>query len=483
MEWGINLILSKFFKQNKASTSLKNHVLLFVFAATVITLPINTSLIFNSIENHFLEQDVEELRVITKSIKDIINKYNRPSEVKKIRTALPLAVSGHHGVHYQVENAQGTLLYRSESANFKKNSKPKTPVKKIKSDNLFSWDDNEKNFNGTLVITKNDSDTYFIYAAIESSSHVIFLENVRERLWLIMIGTSLIALLATWMGIYHGLLPIRNLSKKMRDIQANHLDVRIATETVPTEMLKLVKSFNYMLSQLEDGFVKLSNFSADIAHELRTPLTNIITQTQVTLRQTRTPDAYRESMYSSLEELDRLTKMVGDMLWLANSDAELIQPVLLPLDLAKEVQKLFDFFEALADESQIYLSLVGSKPIVFGDSDLLRRALSNLLSNAIQHTPLNGSIEINISPPSEGTIELTIQNPGDTIPPEHLPRLFNRFYRVDPSRRRRSDGVGLGLAITESIIKAHGGDISVTSDNRSTCFKVRLPCRSELSLV
>ena len=171
--------------------------------------------------------------------------------------------------------------------------------------------------------------------------------------------------------------------------------------------------------------------------------------------------------------------MVGDMLWLANSDAELMQPILLPLDLAKEVQKLFDFFEALADEKQIHLSLSGSKPIVFGDSDLLRRALSNLLSNAIQHTPLDGSIEIKIPPPLDGTIELTIQNPGDTIPPEHLSRLFDRFYRVDPSRRRKSDGVGLGLAITQSIIKAHGGDISVTSDNRSTYFKIRLPCRSE----
>jgi two-component system heavy metal sensor histidine kinase CusS len=230
-----------------------------------------------------------------------------------------------------------------------------------------------------------------------------------------------------------------------------------------------------MIGRLEDSFTRLSHFSADIAHELRTPLTNLITQTQVALGKARTLDEYRELLYSNLEEQERLAKMVNDMLWLAKSDHGLLKPVQVPLDLASEVKELFDFFEALAEEKHITLSLEGHTLAVNGDRAMMRRAISNLLSNAIRHTPAGERIRIHLSTAANDTASLSVINPGSTIPAEHLPRVFDRFYRADPSRARQSEGAGLGLAIVRSIVEAHGGRVEAISDQHVTTFTLYLP--------
>jgi len=244
---------------------------------------------------------------------------------------------------------------------------------------------------------------------------------------------------------------------------------------VPIELQELVHSFNHMIGRLEEGFERLSHFSSDIAHELRTPLTNLITQTQVTLSKAREPEAYRELLYSSLEELERLAKMVGDMLWLAKCDNDLIKPLLAPLDLAQEFRELFDFFGALAAENSIELALKGYAPEIEADRDLLRRALSNLLSNAIRHTPVGGTVRVRLAVSEDGRINVSVANPGIDIPPEHLSKLFDRFYRVDPSRQRQSEGAGLGLAIAKSIIESHDGHLTVQSGRGLTSFAFTLP--------
>lgn len=144
------------------------------------------------------------------------------------------------------------------------------------------------------------------------------------------------------------------------------------------------------------------------------------------------------------------------------------------VDLAKEVQELFGFYEAIADEQGVSMLLTG-EGTVRGDRLMLRRALSNLLSNAIRHTSHGRSIKVFINHAKPEETNLTIENVGETIAPEHLSRLFDRFYRVDPSRQKASDGAGLGLAITKSIIEAHQGKIQVLSSNGSTRFKITFP--------
>jgi two-component system heavy metal sensor histidine kinase CusS len=200
-----------------------------------------------------------------------------------------------------------------------------------------------------------------------------------------------------------------------------------------------------------------------------------MTQTQVALTRARSTDEYRDILASNAEEYERLARMIGDMLFLAQADNGLIMPNREPVDLAAQVGELFEFFDALAEEKALHLSLTGAK-MVSGDKLMLRRALANLLSNAIRHAPEGGIIRVSIETSSDGT-RLTVENTGAPIPPEHLPRIFDRFYRADPSRHRANEGAGLGLAITRSIVRAHGGEILARSGTDSVCFEIWMPNR------
>jgi two-component system heavy metal sensor histidine kinase CusS len=456
--------------------SLTLRVLLFVSIAIGLSLFLTASLVMTSVKQHFIEQDSAELRVITQSIVSVLKQSNDRTQ---LQNALSHAVSGHHSVYYQVESNQTSLLYHSNNTDFTQTTESLKPSQSFDIDSLRTWKSDGKSYRGAITTASENGVIYRITAAVDMGFHLQFLDEFRKKLWLIMLGAGIATVFITWLGIRQGHLPLKGLSNSMREIETHHLNVRIDTAAVPIELLELAQSFNHMIGRLEEGFERLSHFSSDIAHELRTPLTNLITQTQVTLSKTRESDTYRELIYSNLEELERLTKMVSDMLWLAKCDNNLIKPVLEPLDLTLELSELFDFFEALAEEKHIVLLLEGPPANIMGDRSLLRRALSNLLSNAIRHTPHGETIIVKLETPDNNRVSITITNPGINIPCEHLSRLFDRFYRVDPSRQQQSEGAGLGLAITKSIIESHGGSICAHSDNHTVSFCIVLPLQNK----
>jgi two-component system heavy metal sensor histidine kinase CusS len=229
-----------------------------------------------------------------------------------------------------------------------------------------------------------------------------------------------------------------------------------------------------MFSRLENSFRRLSDFSSDLAHEFRTPISNLMTQSQVTLSKPRAPAEYAGVLASNVEELERLSHMVADMLFIAKADEGQIVPCRKAVALAGLVDELVDFYRLATDEKEIALSASGSAEIE-GDPLMLRRALSNLIANAVGHTPAGGRIAVRIEKADAASVRLVVENTGETIAPQHLPRLFDRFYRVDASRHRASEGAGLGLAITQSIAEAHGGTVSVRSSEGVTVFELLLP--------
>ena len=189
----------------------------------------------------------------------------------------------------------------------------------------------------------------------------------------------------------------------------------------------------------------------------------------------RSIDEYQDVLASNAEELERLSRTIADMLFLAKADNHLLVPTQEPIDLKAEISGMLEFYEPLIDEKHLQLTLHGNAE-VDGDRLMLRRAVGNLLSNAIRHTPEHGSIRIGFE--TDGAeVSIRIQNTGETIPSEHLPRLFDRFYRVDASRQRSGEGSGLGLAITKSIALAHKGSVSASSTDGVTIFSLRLPAR------
>jgi two-component system heavy metal sensor histidine kinase CusS len=291
-------------------------------------------------------------------------------------------------------------------------------------------------------------------------------------LWEFVAVAAALAGLLGWAAVRRGLAPLHAIRQGAAGVTASRLDYRLPLDAVPLELAALAQTLNDMLARLEDSFQRLKDFSSDLAHELRTPISNLMTETQVALTRARNPDEYREVLESNAEEYERLARMVGDMLFLAQAEHGLVVPSREPVDLANEVRELFDFFDALAEEKSLQLSLTGSGQIS-GDKLMLRRALANLLSNAIRHTPAGGSIRVAIELTDRGAA-LAIENTGEAIPPQHLSRIFDRFYRADPSRHHGNEGAGLGLAITRSIVRAHGGEISAHSTADGVRFEIRL---------
>ena len=326
--------------------------------------------------------------------------------------------------------------------------------------------------NAPLYPDKPDSPKLTLLLDITHHQH--FLQRMQHLIWL-TVGLSALAtaLLGAW-AARSGLRPLRRMSAVARGISAQSLNARLSEAQMPPELAEMAHSFNAMLARLDDSFQRLSAFSADIAHELRTPLSNLLTHTQVTLTRPRAIEDYREALHSNLEELQWMAQLVNDMLYLAKADHGLLMPKREPLTLADEADALLEFFAPLAEDAAVTLSREGTARIE-GDRSMLRRALSNLLDNALRFTPASGEVRLAIQD-LPNTVRVSVENTGGGISAQLLPRLFDRFYRADPARQEgSSEHAGLGLAITQSIVRAHGGQIHCESDRGWTRFVIELP--------
>lgn len=309
---------------------------------------------------------------------------------------------------------------------------------------------------------------------LDVTVHSAFLHSLGGWLWGALVLCALLSGLLGWLLARSGLRPLREATQVAASVSARSLTERIPLESAPAELEQLVLAVNAMLTRLEEAFVRLSNFSADIAHELRTPLSNLMTHTEVVLSRARCVEDYQENLYSNLEELQRMSRMIDDMLFLAKADNGLIIPERQKVDLHALCAALLEFYQLAAEERGIRLELAGQATLQ-GEPRMLHRAISNLLSNALRYTPDGEVIRVQIAQEAD-SVRLSIANPGETIATEHLERVFDRFYRADPARREGSpSNAGLGLAIARSIVEAHQGGIRCTSQQGWTCFTLELP--------
>jgi len=457
--------------------------LLFAMAATAVLLAAGLFLA-RAVEGHFLEGDRHELEGKLDLIRRLIDRVDGAAALDHLPQQLDDALVGHMGLAVSVADAQGHIWYASSGAAFPyallqdQDCAARPESAECLRGMLRQWERDGRSYRGMVVSMRaGDGRAYSVAVALDIQHHALFMARFRQMLALSMV----LAVLATaglgWLATRRGLAPLRRITDLAAGISAEHLATRLPTDEVPRELRALVTAFNAMLARLDDSFRRLTEFSSDIAHELRTPVSNLMTQTQVALSGARGNEEYREVLYSSLEEYERMAQMIGDMLYLAQTEHGLLRPGTEPVDLAAEVQGLFDYFEAWAEEHGVLLRLAGAAELP-GDRLMLRRALSNLIANAIRHTPRGGTVQVSLSAGGQ-EVRVSVENPGEAIPAEHLPRLFDRFYRIDPSRQRQGDGVGLGLAIVKSIVAAHGGGIEATSDEGQTRFRIVLPLRGE----
>ncbi|MFW9078996.1 heavy metal sensor histidine kinase [Pseudomonas sp. P2757] len=296
------------------------------------------------------------------------------------------------------------------------------------------------------------------------------LGSYRLRLYL---AVGLGAVLAFALGLLllrRGLLPLRQLSEAVRGIDLRSLDRRLPADDTPAELLEPVQALNGMLARLDDSFQRLSQFSADLAHEIRTPLHTLLASNGQALNHPRSSAEYQEVLASNMEEFERLKRMAENLMFLARAEQAEGALDLRTLDLREIGDELCDYFEALADDRGIRLENNFSGEL-FADQQLLQRALGNLLANAVRHADIDSVISLRRRD-EPGVCWLQVHNHGPAIPNEHLSKLFDRFYRVDPARAEPGDSGGLGLSIVQSIMQLHGGQVRVSSDARGTVFEL-----------
>lgn len=295
----------------------------------------------------------------------------------------------------------------------------------------------------------------------------------RLKLWLALGAGALLAFLLGWAVSLRGLRPVRMLAARAAAIDVQHLHLRLDAAQQISELQQLSNALNQMLARLEDGFGRLSRFSEDLAHEMRTPLNNLMGQTQLALQKNRSTEDYQALLASSQEEYERLARMIDNMLFLARAeqpDAVLHRQ---PIALHDAAAQLGDYFEGMAEERGIVLVNEANGTLA-ADPQLVRRALANLLANALRYGSADSPVRI-ASQRHGGYVDMSVTNQGEPIAAEHLPRLFDRFYRCDPSRAEPGDSGGLGLAIVRSIMQLHGGAVRVESSAAGTCFTLRFP--------
>ncbi len=318
------------------------------------------------------------------------------------------------------------------------------------------------------------SDT--VQIAIDVSQEEDLLARFRRWFWGILLATAVLFPLVGYRIARHGIRPVEEMAATARRITSSNLRERIGAEGYPSELASLAGTFNEMLDRLEESFERISRFSADIAHDLRTPVNNIRGEAEVALARSRTVAEYRDVLESSLEEAVRLSDLIGDLLFLARAESPLTELHRESVNIGELLSTVRDYYEASAADAGISLIVKGGAEPLNAELDrsLMLRAVSNLVSNAIAQTPPGGTVTL-AATNEDAAIHIEVSDTGVGIPAEALPRVFDRFFRVDPSRSKTSGGTGLGLAIVQSILTLHGGSAEIASQlGRGTRVTLRM---------
>jgi len=296
----------------------------------------------------------------------------------------------------------------------------------------------------------------------------------------LLIGTLIAASIGFWMA-RRILVGPKKLAAAANRISARPMTERLSVAHTPTELVESTEAFNRMLDRLEGAFRRLTEFSSDLAHDLRTPINNLLGEAQVALAKPRSAAEYRAVLESAVEDYERISRLIENMLFLARADDPQTATNRLWIDLHRVLERGRGYFEMLAEERGVTLALEmqGTEPVwqqVWADETMLIRAVGNLVSNALRYAPRGSSVIVSTRLHDGGGCTLEVSNVGEPIAEEHQQRIFERCFRVDASRAGSATGSGLGLAIVKSIMDLHGGTASVISGpGRPTAFRLWFP--------
>jgi len=330
----------------------------------------------------------------------------------------------------------------------------------------------------TFPVSPQDRNSTLIQVGHSLATIEHEMADLRLTFLLVTPAALLLISLGAWLLAGKALSPVARITRTVRRINAENLSQRLPVEETQDEISELVETFNSMLEDLEGAFRRIKQFSGDASHELRTPLTILRGETEVALRWAKDPEEFRKTLASNMEEINRMGRIIEDLLTLAKSESGELPLVLTQFSFCDLIQELYLQARTLAETKRITVGLqlqVTEEIMLRGDELRLRQMFLNLISNAIKYTVDGGRVDIAVVTDS-GFVVISIADTGIGIPEEHLPHIFDRFYRIDEARNREDGGTGLGLSIVKWIVDAHHGNIRVNSTpGKGSTFTVILP--------
>ncbi|WP_228895914.1 heavy metal sensor histidine kinase [Pseudoduganella aquatica] len=443
--------------------SLTVRVALMLAAVAIATFLAAGAYLYQTLASQMYYRDDVELVNKATQIRRIVASLPSPQAIVQDQRPLVETLSGHNDFMLRVRGPAGERLLQTSIT-----SRPLPKIASVPAQNALTLDDIHdwvpEQGSGRMVSALGlaGGEPVEITLARERSDRLRILKRYGADLLLALAGGAALAALLGYAIVRHSMRSVRSLIGKANDINASRLNTRLSVRDAPAELREMGAAFNAMLDRLEEGVQRLSGFAADLAHDLRTPLNTLMVETQVALSRPRTVEEYQALLASNSEEYERLARMIENTLFLARVDNAQLALQRETLDLRAELLRIHDYFEILAEDVGVRLAVDVPALELQVDPVLLQRAVNNLVSNAIRYTPAGGEVRLSARRVQRG-VELAVSNTGPGIAPEHLPRIFDRYYRADAARSSQAHSAGLGLSIVRAIMQLHGGEVRVES--------------------
>lgn len=433
--------------------------------------------LYRSLEHQLLERDDMELVGKVQQLRHhMANLPSIPVLEAQTQRLLDIVV-GHPGLDLEIRNERGALIAasRSAAAQVSLPAQPVPPEREPRRSDVRESAGEGRALGALAALGPAAKQRVLFIVSRSSSERLALLADYRRDLLRAVLGGALAMAILGYGLARRALRPVRLVAESAGRITAHRLGERLRVEDAPAEVAELVRAFNAMLERLDESFQRLAQFSSDMAHDLRTPIANLMSGAQIALSRPRPVREYEALLASSLEELERLQRMIDNMLFLARADNAQIAVRREALDLQMELQRIADYFEGMAEEAGIAVAASASGSLS-ADPTLFRRAVSNLVANAIRYTPRGATVELRATGLDDGRVAVEVANPGPAIEPAHRARIFDRFYRADSARSESHSSSGLGLAIVKSVMTLHGGNVEVESTpGERTVFRLIFP--------
>ncbi|MFT5535420.1 MAG: two-component system heavy metal sensor histidine kinase CusS [Burkholderiaceae bacterium] len=452
--------------KQRIALSLTARLAILFAVATIVTFALVGTYLYKALAMQLEHRDDMELIGKSQQIRYLLRESASIAALQQAPQPFLNAMYGHDEVWMQLQQPNGQLILESNTPSNVLPSLPVVPATRhaLEKD-VSNWTSGIGT--GRVIVSagmvgKDSREVVHIVIAREGANRSAMMRQYGETLVVaIWLGAMLAAMLG-FLVVQLGLRPLRLIITQANAISTQRLHTRLSNDNTPRELHELGSAFNAMLDRLEDGVKRLTQFASDIAHDLRTPINTLMVETQVALTKERSNDEYQILLGSNLEEYERLARIIENTLFLARADNAQLAMHTEVLDLAVELERIRDYFEGLAEDAGITLTIKTEGLSIEADPILFRRAVSNLVSNALVHTPRGSFIHLS-AVIFDGKTRVTVENGGPGIPAEHLPHIFERFYRGDAARAPSMYSAGLGLAIVCAIMRLHRGDAGVTS--------------------